>query len=61
MENPRVQGSIAFQAEFESEAFDNNLLRLELLHDGTSVYTSYNSKHEQTALSYVGQKSVAHA
>ena len=57
----RVQGRVAFQYELVSEAFDNNVIRLELLHDGTSVYTSYNSKNEQTAQSYVGQNGLAHA
>jgi hypothetical protein len=61
MYGEREPGNIAFQTEFESEAFDNNLVRLELLRDGTSVYTSYNSKSEQTAQSYVGQGGVAHA
>lgn len=55
--NPRI----AFQTEFDSEAFINNIVRLELLHDGTCVYTSFNSKKEQTALSYVGQGGAAHA
>ena len=61
MENPRVQGSTIAQTEFASEAFDNNVIRLEVLHDGTSVYTSFNSKNEQTAQSYVGQNGLGHA
>ena len=47
--------------EYESDAFQNNILRLEMLADGSSVLTSYNSKHEITAQSYHGQGRVAHA
>lgn len=57
----REKGTVAFSTEFESEAFDNNIVRLELLQDGTSVYTSFNSKHEQTACSYFGERGCAHA
>jgi hypothetical protein len=61
MYGEREQGNIAFQHEFESEAFVNNLVRLELLRDGSSVYTSYNSKMEPTAQSYIPQGGIAHA
>ena len=40
--------------EYESDAFADNILRLEVLADGASVLTSYNSKHEITAQSYHG-------
>jgi hypothetical protein len=57
MENPNVLAS----TEYESDAFVNNILRLEVLHDGCSVLTSYNSKHEITAQSYHGLGQVGHA
>jgi len=40
--------------ECESIAYPENILRVEILHDGASVLSTYNMKHEQTALSYVG-------
>jgi hypothetical protein len=55
--NPNVIAS----SEYESDAFENNILRLEVLLDGNSVFTSYNSKHEVTARSYYGLGRVAHA
>ena len=39
--------------ESESIAYPENILRVELLRDGTSVFSTYNMSHEQTALSYV--------
>jgi hypothetical protein len=57
MENPNVIAS----TEYESDAFENNILRLEVLLDGNSVFTSYNSKHEITAQSYHGLGRIAHA
>jgi len=47
--------------EYESDAFANNILRLEVLADGSSVLTSYNSKHEITAQSYHGLGRIGHA
>jgi hypothetical protein len=46
--------SIIAQDECESIAYPENILRAEILHDGTLVYSTYNMKHEQTALSYFG-------
>jgi hypothetical protein len=57
MENPNVIAS----SEYESDAFENNILRLEVLLDGNRVFTSYNSKHEVTAQSYYGLGKAAHA
>jgi hypothetical protein len=57
MENPNVIAS----TEYESDAFQNNFIRLEVLLDGNSVLTSYNSKHEITAQSYHGLGRAAHA
>ena len=48
-------------AEWESEAFVNNLVRVEILMDGTSRFTTYNSKHEQTAISIMALGRVGHA
>jgi hypothetical protein len=47
--------------EYESDAFADNILRLEVLADGASVLTSYNSKHEITAQSYHGLGKIGHA
>jgi len=47
--------------EYESDAFANNILRLEVLADGNNVLTSYNSKHEITAQSYHGLGRIGHA
>lgn len=47
--------------EYESDAFQNNILRLEVLADGASVLTSYNSKHEITAQSFHELGKVGHA
>ena len=44
---------IIAQEEYESIAFPENILRAEILHDGTLVVSTYNMKHEQTALSYL--------
>ena len=52
---------ILMSHEYASDAFDYNFLRLELLNDGNSVITTYNSKKEQTAITYFGQGGVAHA
>ena len=57
MERPLLLAS----AEYESDAFENNILRLEVLHDGNSVLTSYNSKKEITAQNYHGLGKVGHA
>lgn len=40
------------QIEFESEAYPDNVLRIDILQDGTSVLSVYDSTHKQTALSY---------
>jgi hypothetical protein len=39
--------------ECESIAYPENILRVELLPDGTTVFTTFNMKHEQTAKSYI--------
>ena len=39
--------------EWDSEAYPENILRMEMLAEGTSVLSVYNSKHEQTAQSYI--------
>jgi hypothetical protein len=57
MEQPIVIAS----TEYESDAFQSNIIRLEVLSDGNSVLTSYNSKHEITAKSYPGLGRAAHA
>jgi hypothetical protein len=57
MERPNVLAS----TEYESDAFENNILRLEVLLDGTSILTSFNSKHEMTAQSYHSIGRTAHA
>ena len=44
---------IMLQDDFESEAFPENILRVEVLQDGTSVLSTYNMSKQQTALSYV--------
>lgn len=48
-----AQNPIIATDECESVAYPENILRVEILHDGTSVLSTYNMKHEQTALSYV--------
>ena len=48
-------------AEWDSEAFVDNLVRAEILMDGTSRFTTYNSKHEQTAISIMALGKVGHA
>ena len=48
-------------AEWDSEAFVDNLVRVEILMDGTSRFTTYNSKHEQTAISIMALGRVGHA
>jgi hypothetical protein len=55
------RSNILASTEYESDAFEANVLRIEVLHDGCSVLSSYNSKHEQTALSYYGLGRIAHA
>ena len=52
---------IIASSEYESDAFENNILRLEVLADGCSVLTSFNSKHEITAQSFHGLGKVGHA
>ena len=37
------------QTEFESETYADNFVRVEVLDNGTSVYTAYNSKKELVA------------
>jgi hypothetical protein len=54
-------GRILLTQDYASDAFADNIIRLELLADGVSVYTTFNSKKEQTAQSYVSQGGVAHA
>ena len=56
-----TQPTVLASTEYESDAFENNILRLEVLTDGNSVLTSYNSKHEITAQSYHGLGRAAHA
>lgn len=58
---PQEFKRIIASMEYASEAFDDNILRLELLNDGASVVTAYNSKKEQTAQTYFNQGGVAHA
>lgn len=48
-------------AEYESDAFENNIVRVEVLHDGHSVMTSYNSKGEVTAQSFYALGKVGHS
>ena len=47
-------GLLVASAEFESEAYPENILRVEALADGMSILTTYNSKHEMTAQSFHG-------
>ena len=42
--------------EFESEAFPENILRIEVLQDGTSILSTYNMSKQQTALSYISHQ-----
>ena len=54
---------IIAQADYASEAFENNTVRVEVMHDGSATYATYNSKNEQTAVSYLpiaGKGSIAH-
>ena len=47
-------GQVLATGDCESIAFPENILRVEVLKDGTAVYSTYNMSGEQTALSYVG-------
>ena len=54
-------GLLVASADFESEAYPENILRVEALADGMSVLTTYNSKHEMTAQSFHAIGRVGHA
>ena len=54
---------IIAQQEWKSEAADNYIVRLEVTHDGAAVWTAYDSKHDQTAVTYLpfaGKGSIVH-
>jgi hypothetical protein len=52
---------ILASTEYDSEAYPDNKLRLDLLHDGVSVLTTFDSKGNLTAQSYHSSGKVAHA
>lgn len=50
------------RTDFESDAFDNNIVRLEILPESqTVICTSFNSKNEQTAQSFTPMGRCANA
>lgn len=55
------RSDVLFTDEIPSDAFVNNIVRLEILHDGGRILTSFNSQGEMTAQSVLTTGKVANA
>ena len=53
--------AVLAQDQLESEAFEQNFIHIELLHDGNTILSVTNSKQEETAKTFIAPGVPAHA